>query len=106
MRLGVIGFSTQYATSPWHGFWLYDQDRVVVETYSAALTLTQPQEIELYARVFDELTAVASSGRAARAIINSVGDDLATELPDDNGRRYQTVVTQSKLRAIPRNILF
>lgn len=85
VRLGVIGFNTQYATSPWHGFWLYDQDRVVVETYSAALTLTQPQEIELYARVFDELAAVASYGRAARAIINSVGDDLTAELPGDDG---------------------
>jgi len=85
VRLGIVGFGTQYATSPWHGFWLYDQDRVVVETYSAALTLTQPQEIELYARVFDELAAVASYGRAARAIINGVGDDLAAEVPDDDG---------------------
>jgi hypothetical protein len=34
---------------------------VLVETYSAALTLAQPPEIELYAWVFDELAAVASS---------------------------------------------
>lgn len=85
VRLGVIGFQTQYATSPWHGFWMYDTDRVLVETYSAALTLAQPPEIELYARVFDELAAVASYGRAARAIINGVIDDLATEVPDDDG---------------------
>lgn len=85
VRLGIIGFRTQYATSPWHGFWLYDQDRVMVETYSAALTLTQPQEIELYSRVFDELAAVASYGRAARAIINAVGEELAAEMPDDDG---------------------
>jgi transcriptional regulator with XRE-family HTH domain len=87
VRLGLIGFETQYATSPWHGFWLYDQDRVMVETYSAALTLTQPQEIELYERVFDELAAVASYGRAARTIINRVGDDLAAEVPDDDGSK-------------------
>jgi transcriptional regulator with XRE-family HTH domain len=83
VKLGVIGFQTQYATSPWHGFWMYDTDRVLVETYSAALTLAQPPEIELYARVFDELAAVASYGRAARAIINGVIDDLAAEIPDD-----------------------
>jgi len=27
VRLGVIGFETQYVTSPWHGFWIYDNDR-------------------------------------------------------------------------------
>jgi transcriptional regulator with XRE-family HTH domain len=85
VKLGIIGFQTQYATSPWHGFWMYDTDRVLVETYSAALTLAQPPEIELYARVFDELGAVASYGRAARAIINSVIDDLVADLPDDDG---------------------
>jgi transcriptional regulator with XRE-family HTH domain len=85
VKLGVIGFQTQYATSPWHGFWMYDTDRVLVETYSAALTLAQPPEIELYARVFDELAAVASYGRAARGIITGVIDDLAAEVPDDDG---------------------
>lgn len=83
VKLGVIGFQAQYATSPWHGFWMYDTDRVLVETYSAALTLAQPQEIELYARVFDELAAVASYGRAARAILTRVIDDLAPEAPED-----------------------
>jgi transcriptional regulator with XRE-family HTH domain len=48
VRLGIIGFETQYATSPWHGFWMYDNDKVLVETFSAALDLRQPQEIELY----------------------------------------------------------
>lgn len=83
VKLGIIGFRTQYATSPWHCFWMYDSDRVLVETYSAALTLAQPPEIELYARVFDELAAVASYGRAARAVINGVIDDLAAEVPDN-----------------------
>jgi hypothetical protein len=64
---------------------MYDADRVLVETYSAALTLAQPPEIELYARVFDELAAVASYGRAARSIINGVIDDLAAEVPDVDG---------------------
>ncbi|MFN2497085.1 MAG: helix-turn-helix domain-containing protein [Pseudonocardiaceae bacterium] len=83
VRLGVIGFETQYTTSPWHGFWLYDNDRVLVETYSAALNLAQPQEIELYGSIFESLAAVASYGRAARAIITRVIDDLAPEAPED-----------------------
>lgn len=83
VRLGIIGFETQYATSPWHGFWMYDNERVLIETFSAALDLRQPQEIEQYAGVFDQLAAVASYGRAARAIITGVIDDLAPEAPDD-----------------------
>jgi transcriptional regulator with XRE-family HTH domain len=83
VRLGIIGFETLYATSPWHGFWMYDNDRVLVETFSAALDLRQPQEIELYASAFDQLAAVASYGRSARAIITRVIDDLAPEPPED-----------------------
>lgn len=83
VRLGIIGFETQYTTSPWHGFWLYDNDRVLVETFSAALNLAQPQEIELYSAVFDQLAAVASYGRSARSIITRVIDDLAPEAPED-----------------------
>jgi transcriptional regulator with XRE-family HTH domain len=82
VRLGIIGFDTPYTASPWHGFWIYDDDRVLIETYSAALNLAQPQEIELYSSVFDELSAAASYGRAARAIITRVIDDLAQQLPD------------------------
>ncbi|GAA4239214.1 helix-turn-helix transcriptional regulator [Actinomadura meridiana] len=83
VRLGIIGFETQYATSPWHGFWMNDNERVLVETFSAALDLRQPQEIELYGNAFEQLAAVASYGRSARAIINRVIDDLAPALPED-----------------------
>ena len=81
VRLGIIGFHTQYTVSPWHGFWLYDDRTVLVETYSAGLHLAQPQEIQLYSRIFDQLAQAASYGRAARAVITNVIDDLATELP-------------------------
>lgn len=83
VRLGIIGFHTQYMVGPWHGFWLRDNDRVMVETFSAELNLAQPQEIELYARIFDQLAAIASYGTAARAIITGVIDDLASEGTED-----------------------
>jgi hypothetical protein len=83
VRLGIIGFETQYVTAPWHGFWLYDNEKVLVETMSAALDLRQPQEIELYGNAFEELAAVASYGKSARTIIARVMDDLASEVPDD-----------------------
>ncbi|MGH3918106.1 MAG: helix-turn-helix domain-containing protein [Pseudonocardiaceae bacterium] len=83
VRLGIISFETKYATSPWHGFWLYDTERVLVETFSAALDLRQPQEIELYSNAFEQLAAIASYGRSARAIINRAIDDLAPNEPED-----------------------
>jgi transcriptional regulator with XRE-family HTH domain len=83
VRLGIIDSQTQYVVDPRHGFWLLDNDLVRVETYSAELNLRQPQEIELYGRVFEQLAAVASYGRSARAIITRVVDDLAQDVPED-----------------------
>lgn len=88
VKLGIIEFDTQYVIGPWHGFWLRDNDRVTIETFSAELNLAQPQEIELYGHVFEQLASVASYGRAARATITRVMDELATELPED-GAEFQ-----------------
>lgn len=83
VKLGIIGFETAYVVAPAHGFWLLDNDRVMVETFSAELNLAQPQEIALYGGIFDSLAGVASYGRSARAIINLVIDDLAPEPSGD-----------------------
>jgi transcriptional regulator with XRE-family HTH domain len=79
VKLGIIGFETQYVTDPRHGFWVLDDDLVRFESYSAEINLRQPQEIELYAAVFEHLAAVASYGAAARAIIGRVMEKLAAE---------------------------
>lgn len=79
LRLGIIGFTTPYVSDPRHGFWLLDDDRVRVETFSAELNLRQPPEIALYAGIFEQLADVASYGSEARAIITHVMNDLAAE---------------------------
>lgn len=84
VKLGIIGFDTQYVTDPRHGFWVLGNDLVRVETYSAELNLRQPQEIELYSSIFEYHAAVASYGAAARAIIGRVMEELAAEV-DDSG---------------------
>jgi transcriptional regulator with XRE-family HTH domain len=83
VRLGIVDFETQYTTSPWHGFWLYDDKRVLVETFSAALDLRQPQEIKLYGNAFEKLAAAASYGRSARAIIARGIDALLSDTQAD-----------------------
>ena len=82
VRLGIVGFEAEYTVGPWHAFWLRDQDRVTIETFSAELNLAQPQEAELYAAVFDGLATAASYGRPARAIITRVIDALAAKPAD------------------------
>jgi transcriptional regulator with XRE-family HTH domain len=83
MRLGVISYETQYAVDPRHGFMIYDDELVRVETYSAELNLRQAHEIELYVSTFEKLAAIADYGAQARAIINRAIADLAASLPDD-----------------------
>jgi hypothetical protein len=80
VRLGIVGLDTAYVVAPAHGFWIMDNDRVMVETFSAELNLAQPQEIKLYGEVFESLAGVASYGRAARAIITRVVDHLASQV--------------------------
>ncbi|MEV5717297.1 helix-turn-helix transcriptional regulator [Amycolatopsis mediterranei] len=82
VRLGVIDFKTQYVTDPRHGFWVYDDQLVQFESYSAEINLRQPQEIELYTGIFEHLAAVASYGSEARAIISRVMHELAGEAED------------------------
>jgi transcriptional regulator with XRE-family HTH domain len=83
VKFGIIDFATQYTVAPAHGFWLLDDERVMVETYSAELNLAGPQEIGLYRTIFDSMATAASYGRQAREIIKRAIDDYSTEmLPD------------------------
>ena len=84
VRLGIIGFEAPYAMDPRHAFWLLDDDLVRFESYSAELNLRQPQEIELYGRIFESLAGAASYGSSARAIITRVMDELAAEIGENS----------------------
>jgi transcriptional regulator with XRE-family HTH domain len=88
VRLGVIGYETQYVVDPRHGFMLYNADLVRVETYSAELNLRQPHEIELYSSTFEKLAAVASYGGAARTIINRAIQELAPDESEQHGESH------------------
>jgi transcriptional regulator with XRE-family HTH domain len=87
VRLGIIPFEAPYSVAPAHGFWLLDEDLVIVETFSAELNLAQPQEIALYSAIFDRLATIASYGRDARAVITRVIEELNTAAPDDGDPR-------------------
>jgi len=76
VRFGVVPFSASYVRAPLHGFWIYDQDVVSVETLSAFLRLSEPTEISSYLSVFAQFAELAAYGAQARAIVTDALDDL------------------------------
>jgi transcriptional regulator with XRE-family HTH domain len=60
-------------------FWMFDDERVRVETVSESLNITQPRDIALYARVFQLLQNSAVHGREARQLISRAIRDLTRE---------------------------
>jgi hypothetical protein len=57
---------------------MFDDSRVRIETVSASLTITQPRDIALYARVFGLLQESAVYGREARQLIGRALRELAS----------------------------
>ncbi|MEU9777271.1 helix-turn-helix transcriptional regulator [Streptomyces sp. NPDC047968] len=54
-----------------HSFSMFDDKIVLVETFSAEMSVTQPREIDLYAKAFALLKQSAVYGEPARALITS-----------------------------------
>jgi len=79
VKFGIIPFTAQWPVFLDHGFWIIDNNYVIVETLAAEIRLTQPGEIDAYAKVFDDLAALAVYGSAARALITRV---LVAREPD------------------------
>ncbi|MDX3762299.1 helix-turn-helix domain-containing protein [Streptomyces mirabilis] len=69
VAVGIVPFSTQRTMWPMPTFTIFDDTRVHADTLDAAATLTQPSQVELYARAFDRLSQGAARGAAARSLI-------------------------------------
>ncbi|MEV0823865.1 helix-turn-helix domain-containing protein [Nonomuraea rubra] len=77
LSLGIIPFgAARSAYRPTETFSIYGDEMVVVELVGAAVNITQPREINLYAKAFNDLTAVAVHGEAARVLIANALDAL------------------------------
>ena len=58
------------------GFWIFDNNAVALETPTAAVKVTRPQEIARYLAMFDLLRAEAVQGREARDLVQAVRASL------------------------------
>lgn len=76
VSLGIIPQAAPRKTFASVGFWIYDEVMVGVETPSASLEVTQPREIRLYARMFEQLQLSAVYGKPARDLVNRTIADM------------------------------
>jgi hypothetical protein len=81
VSLGIIPSAAPHTVFTSVGFWIYDDTMVGIEIPSASLEVTQPRELRLYVKMFEQLRAAAVYGSEARALIMRAMADLADEQP-------------------------
>jgi transcriptional regulator with XRE-family HTH domain len=84
VSLGIIPETAPRKVFTSVGFWVYDDAIVRVETPTASLEVTQPREIRLYAKMFEQLQQSAVYGAEARALVTRAMADLASSWGNAN----------------------
>lgn len=74
VTLGVVPFAAPLPLVPSHGFWVFDERLVMVETIGAELRLVDETEVALYKDVWQHLAGVAAYGRDAVRLIAAARD--------------------------------
>ncbi|MCX5200417.1 helix-turn-helix domain-containing protein [Streptomyces sp. NBC_00237] len=69
VSLGIIPFTASRRVWPLEAFYLFDGHRVSVELLTAAVNVTAPSEVAVYAKAFAKLSPMAVHGAAARSLI-------------------------------------
>ena len=69
VSLGIVPLMTERTGVASAGFWIFDDSLVALETPTASIEVTRPQEVELYTRMFEHLRGAAVFGAAARGLI-------------------------------------
>lgn len=77
VRLGIIPIDRPLPTITMHGFTIHD-DTVLVEINHTEITVTEPDDVELYNDITARLWQVAAEGEAARTLLQRVLGDLAS----------------------------
>ncbi|MFE2943676.1 helix-turn-helix domain-containing protein [Streptomyces sp. NPDC059255] len=74
LSLGIVPSTAPMEIWPGNSFSLFDDRMVIVETFSAEMTITQPREIALYFKAFSLLQRAAVHGQPARRLIANALD--------------------------------
>src|SRR5262249_8425757 len=76
ISLGIIPLMRERVAVGSTGFWIFDNSLVALETPTASIQVTRPQEIHQYARMFEALKSSAVHGRHARGLIVRILNEL------------------------------
>lgn len=74
--LGILPATAGLGAHTQTAFWIFDDDLVKVETLTAALDITRPAEIAVYATAFAQMRQAAVYGDTARALILQARDEF------------------------------
>ena len=76
VELAILPFTAELPMTTSHGFWIFDDRLVLVETLSSEMSLRDQEDIELYLRHFERLWQVAATGAEVRALLMRVLDEF------------------------------
>ncbi|MBC8090791.1 MAG: helix-turn-helix domain-containing protein [Pseudonocardia sp.] len=79
LHVRILPLGTRLPALLLHGFWIYDEQLVRVETVTTQLVVRDPDDIAVYADRFTLLWESSTAGDDARALIARVLDDLDVE---------------------------
>ncbi len=74
--VGIIPATAGLGAHAQTAFWIFDSDLVKVETLTAALDITRPDEIDIYVTVFRQMSEQARFGASAKDLILKARDEL------------------------------
>lgn len=76
VTIGIIPATAGLGAHAQTAFMIFDHDLVKVETLTAALDITRPDEIDIYLTVFEQMRQAAMFGTRAKALIIKARDEL------------------------------
>ncbi|MEU3754530.1 helix-turn-helix transcriptional regulator [Streptomyces olivoreticuli] len=82
LSLGIVPRSAPMKIWPGNSFSMFDDRLVLVETYSAEFSVTQPREIELYFKAFALLQQSAVYGNSVRELVLTASHHYDRHPPD------------------------
>ncbi|TDT95327.1 helix-turn-helix protein [Streptomyces sp. 846.5] len=69
VEIGIIPLATRLKRTPAHGFWIYDERLVIVETINAEMWLDDAADVALYARAWEWLNETAVFDHLAQHLL-------------------------------------
>jgi hypothetical protein len=76
VSFGIIPVSARPAMMPPESFWIYDADRVRVDTVPGQVQHKAPSDVRVYEKAFEALHSVAVYGQMARDLLEIAASEF------------------------------